>query len=58
MIDIIIIICCILGGFALGKFLERRTIEKGKFYQDLTTYVMLLKYNVTCRQLELSGFNV
>lgn len=57
MIDIIIIICCILVGFALGKFLERKVLEKGKFYQDLCAYVSLLKDNITGRQLQLSAFN-
>lgn len=57
MLDIILIICCTLAGFALGKFLERRIGEKGKFYQDLTMYVALLKDNVLGRQLELEKFN-
>lgn len=57
MFNIIIIICCILAGFALGKFVERKVAEKGKFYQDLTSYVALLKDNVSGRQLELTNFN-
>jgi len=57
MIDIIIIICCVLGGFALGKYVENRIGEKGKFYQDLTRYTVALKDNVSGRQLELSKFN-
>lgn len=53
----IIIICCVLAGFAIGKYIEKRVAEKGKFYQDLTMYVTLLKDNVTGRQLELATFN-
>lgn len=57
MLDIIIIICCILGGFLLGKFIENKIIEKGKFYKDLTRYVSTLRENVSGRQLELFKFN-
>lgn len=57
MLDIIIIICCISGGFALGKFVERRLGDKGRFYKDLTRYVLSLKENVGGRQLELAKFN-
>lgn len=57
MIDIIIVIGCILGGFVIGKFFERRISEKGAFYKDLTRYLSLLKDNVNGKQLELSGFN-
>lgn len=57
MTDILIIICCTLIGYALGKYVERKICDKGKFYQDLTSYIMLLKDNVSGRQLELSSFN-
>lgn len=57
MLDIIIIICCVLGGFALGKYFENRICEKGKFFQDITRYASTLKENVLGRQLELSRFN-
>lgn len=57
MLDIIIIICCVLAGFALGKLIETKIGEKGKFYQDLTSYVSLLKDNVLGRQLEIASFN-
>ena len=57
MTDILIVICCILGGFALGKFIEKQICIKGKFYQDLNKYVALLKDNVNGRQLELAKFN-
>ena len=58
MIDILIIIGCTLIGYLLGKYIERKIFDKGKFYQDLTSYVMLLKDNVNGRQLELSSFNL
>ena len=54
MINIIIIICCVFAGFAVGKFVEKRILEKGQFYQDLTTYMSLLSDNVNGRQLELA----
>lgn len=57
MIDIIIIICCVFSGFALGKFIENKICEKGKFYKDITRYVASLKDNVSGRQLELYKFN-
>lgn len=57
MIDIIIIICSVLGGFALGKFFEKKIVAKGKFYRDLLRYVATLKENVSGRQLELRKFN-
>lgn len=57
MTDIIIIICCILCGFAAGKYIENRIRSKGKFYQDLTRYISLLKDNINGRQLELEKFN-
>lgn len=37
--------------------MEKRILAKGKFYQDLTTYISLLKENVYGRQLELSVFD-
>ena len=57
MLDIIIIICCVLGGFAIGKYIENRINEKGKFFQDATRYTAALKENVNGRQLELAKFN-
>lgn len=57
MTDIIIVICCILGGFAVGKFIENQFRSKGRFYQDLTRYLSLLKDNIRGRQLELDKFN-
>ena len=57
MLDIIIIVCCILGGFALGKYIENRISAKGKFFQDVTRYAAMLKENVNGRQWELSKFN-
>lgn len=57
MIDIIIIVCCVLGGFALGKCFERGITDKGKFYQDATRYAASLKENVIGRQLEIAKFN-
>lgn len=57
MIDIIIIICCILGGFAIGKFVERKVVSKGKFYRDLVRYASTLNENISGRQLEIAQFN-
>lgn len=57
MLDIIIIICCVVGGFAIGKYIENRINEKGKFFQDAARYTATLKENVSGRQLELAKFN-
>lgn len=57
MINIIVVVCCIMAGFAVGKYIEHRICEKGKFYQDLTMYIALLKDNVSGRQVEMSAFN-
>lgn len=57
MIDIIILIACILCGFACGKCFEKRAKCKGEFYNDLIRYLSLLKINVEGRKLELTRFN-
>ncbi|MCH5160074.1 MAG: hypothetical protein J1F66_04410 [Clostridiales bacterium] len=57
MIDIIILITCILCGFACAKYLEKRVRSKGEFYNDLARYIMLLKINVEGRKLEIGKFN-
>lgn len=57
MTNIIIIFCCVLAGFALGKYVEKKIGEKGAFYKDLTKYIIALKDNVSGRQLELAKFN-
>lgn len=44
-------------GYAIGKYFQRRAYDKGKFYQDLTAYLTLMKDNVTGRQLEMMAFN-
>lgn len=57
MLDIILVVCCILGGFAVGKYVESKIGEKGKFYKDLVRYVATLRDNVNGKQLELLQFN-
>lgn len=57
MINIICVVCCILTGFAVGKFIEKTVGDKDKFYNDLMLYISELKENVSGRQLELAKFN-
>lgn len=57
MIDIIIVVCCILGGFAIGKFFENRASSKSKFYMDLVRYMSALNENIVGRQLEIAQFD-
>lgn len=57
MTGIIIVICCTLAGFAIGKYFQNRITDKGNFYRDLSSYVAILKDNVCGRQLEMSAFN-
>lgn len=57
MIDIIIVICCSLLGFVIGKYIERRIRTRGEFYCDLQKYLSMLKTNIEGRQLELEHFN-
>lgn len=44
-------------GYALGKYLEKRSVEKGQFYQDLRKYVSQLKENIGGRNLEIDSYN-
>ena len=57
MLNIIILIACVLCGFACGKYLEKRAKRKGEFYTDLQRYISMLKVNVEGKQVELDTFN-
>lgn len=57
MIDIIVVTICSVGGFLLGKYMEKRAVSKGDFYKDLVKYVDLFKLNVNGRQVEIDKFN-
>ena len=57
MIHIILLLCCILCGFLLGRFLQKQVLCKNQLYLDLTKYIAALKLNVGGRQLQLDKFN-
>lgn len=57
MTNIILLIACILCGYACGKYIEKRVKRKGEFFTDLHRYVSLLKANVDGRRVELNKFN-
>ena len=57
MSDILLLICCILSGFCVGLFLQRRKTEQVLFLRDLTNYLSLLRANVSSKRIPLPGFN-
>ena len=57
MTNIILLLACSLCGFAIGKYIEKRTKRKGEFYSDLSRYVALMKINIKGRKVELPRFN-
>ena len=57
MTNIIILFCCILSGFLVGRHLSKRIKDKENFFYDLTRYLSLLKVNVKGRCVELHHFN-
>ena len=57
MTHIIILLCCILCGFLVGRFLQKQVIVRNQMYLDLQKYFSALKLNVGGRQLELNKFN-
>lgn len=57
MTNIILLIACILCGYACGKYVEKRVKRKGEFFADLYRYAASLKANVDGRRVELDKFN-
>ncbi len=57
MTNIILLICCILGGFLLGRFLQKRVLARNDMFTNLVKYVAELKLNVNGKQVELDKFN-
>ncbi len=57
MTNIILFICCVLGGFLCGVYLKKRVMQKYALFSDLVKYTAALQLNVTGKQLEISDFN-
>lgn len=57
MTGILVLICCILCGFCVGLFLQRRQTEQVAFLTDLTNYLSLLRVNVDGKRLPLPQFD-
>lgn len=57
MTRIILLICCILCGFLIGRYLQKQVQAKNQMYLDLLKYIAALKLNVNGRQVELERFN-
>lgn len=57
MTNIILFICCVLGGFLCGMYLKKRVMQKNALFSDLVKYTVALQLNVAGKQLEISDFN-
>ena len=57
MTNIIILFCCILVGFLVGRYLSKRVKNREIFFADLKRYLSLLNVNVRGRCVDLTTFN-
>lgn len=57
MTNIILFICCALGGFFCGLYLKKRVTQKNALFVDLVKYTVALQLNVSGKQLEMGEFN-
>lgn len=57
MTDIIILFCCSLCGFLIGKVFSRQLVDKENFVVDVACYCSAVKQNVTGKQLEIAQLN-
>ena len=57
MTNIILFICCALGGFFCGLYLKKRVTQKNALFADLVKYTVSLQMNVGGKQLEMGEFN-
>lgn len=57
MSGILLLICCILSGFFVGLFLQRRKAEQVAYLKDLTNYLSLFRANVNSKRIPLPRFN-
>lgn len=57
MSGILVLICCILVGFCVGLFLQRRKTDNLSFVEDLLKYIELFRVNVTTGRKTIQGFD-
>ena len=57
MTDIIVLICCILGGFFVGRYTQSVINAKNLFYLDTLKYIENLQLNIKTKQIGISSFN-
>lgn len=57
MLNIILLTCCILAGFLIGRLIKKRVVQRNELIVDLVRYTELLKVNINGKQLELHKFD-
>lgn len=57
MSGILLLICCILCGFCVGLFLQRREKDCMTFVEDLLRYIDLLRVNIDTERKSLAVFD-
>lgn len=57
MSGILLLICCILCGFCVGLFLQRRERDCVAFVEDLLRYIDLLRVNIDTERKSLAAFD-
>lgn len=57
MSGILVLICCVLVGFCVGLFLQRRKTDNLSFVEDLLKYIELFRVNVTTGQKTIEDFD-
>lgn len=57
MSGILLLICCILCGFCVGLFLQRRERDNVTFVEDLLRYIDLLRVNIDTERKSLAAFD-
>lgn len=57
MSGILLLICCILCGFCVGLFLQRRERDCVTFVEDLLRYIDLLRVNIDTERKSLAAFD-
>lgn len=57
MTDIILLICCILAGFFVGRYTQSVINTKNLFYLDTLKYIENLQINIKTKQIGIPSFN-
>lgn len=57
MSGILLLICCILCGFCVGLFLQRRERDCVAFVEDLLRYIDLLRVNIDTERKSIAAFD-